>query len=174
MRFWDDQKKRALVYQLLALLAVIALGLFFYTNTKTNLEKQNIATGFHFFDQVAGFEISESLIEYNSEASYLSALKVGILNTLKVSIIGNILAVILGIFIGVCRLSKNWPLAKLAQGYIETIRNIPLLFQLFFWYAIFTEILPGVRQALNPMPGVYLSNRGMIFPSKRMTDSLCR
>ena len=165
MRFWDDQKKRALVYQLLALLAVIALGLFFYTNTKTNLEKQNIATGFHFFNQVAGFEISESLIEYNSEASYLAALKVGILNTLKVSIIGNILAVILGIFIGVCRLSKNWPLAKLAQGYIETIRNIPLLLQLFFWYAIFTEILPGVRQALNPMPGVYLSNRGVIFPS---------
>lgn len=165
MRFWDDQKKRALVYQILALLAVIALGLFFYTNTKTNLEKQNIATGFNFFNQVAGFEISESLIEYNSESSYLSALKVGILNTLKVSIIGNILAVILGIFIGVCRLSKNWPLAKLAQGYIEIIRNVPLLLQLFFWYAIFTEILPGVRQALNPMPGVYLTNRGVTFPS---------
>jgi general L-amino acid transport system permease protein len=165
MRFWDDQKKRAIVYQILALLAVIALGLFFYTNTKTNLEKQNIATGFNFFNQVAGFEISESLIEYDSEDSYLSALKVGILNTLKVSIIGNILAVILGIFIGVCGLSKNWPLAKLAKGYIEVIRNIPLLLQLFFWYAIFTEILPGVRQALNPMPGVYLTNRGVSFPS---------
>jgi len=165
MRFWDDRKNRAKVYQLLALLAVMALGLFFYSNTKANLEKQNIATGFHFFNRVAGFEISESLIEYNSEDSYLRALKVGVLNTLKVSIIGNILAVILGVFIGVCRLSKNWPLAKLAQGYIETIRNIPLLLQLFFWYALFTEILPGVRQALNPMPGVYLSNRGVMLPS---------
>jgi len=165
MRFWDDQKNRAIVYQVLALLAVLGLGLFFYSNTQTNLEKQNIATGFNFFNQVAGFEISESLIEYNSEDNYLRALKVGVLNTLKVSILGNILAVILGIFIGICRLSKNWPLSKLAQGYVETIRNIPLLLQLFFWYAMFTEILPGVRQALNPVPGVFLSNRGVMFPS---------
>ncbi|RLA65544.1 MAG: amino acid ABC transporter permease [Epsilonproteobacteria bacterium] len=165
MKFWDDQKNREKVYQLLALLAVIGLGLFFYSNTKANLEKQNIATGFSFFDQVAGFEISESLIEYNSEDSYLQALVVGVLNTLKIAIIGNVLAVFLGIFIGVCRLSKNWPLAKLAQGYVEIIRNIPLLLQLFFWYAMFTEIFPGVRQALTPMPGVFLSNRGIMFPS---------
>ncbi|MCW2246574.1 general L-amino acid transport system permease protein [Azospirillum fermentarium] len=89
---------------------------------------------------------------------------VGVLNTVKVSAIGIVAATILGTLIGVARLSSNWLLARLAGGYVEVVRNIPPLLQLFIWYAVITESMPPVRQALNPLPGVFLSQRGVRFP----------
>ncbi len=164
MNFWYDPKKRAILFQLLILLVVgILVGSLIY-NTQHNLESQNIATGFGFLNSEAGFEISETMIEYWSDDTYLKALKVGFLNTLKVGLIGNFLAIILGVIVGVLRLSSNWPVAKICKSYVEVIRNIPLLLQLLFWYSLFTEILPSVKEAISPVTGVFLTQRGFFYP----------
>ena len=131
-----------------------------------NLEERRIASGFGFLQREAGFEIGESaFLRYGAADSYLRALFVGLTNTLLVAAIGIVLATILGTFIGLCRLSKNFLLRTLSGAYIEFIRNVPLLVQLFFWYAVITEGLPGAREAISPLPGVFLSNRGIFFPS---------
>ena len=164
MEFLNDPKRRGLFFQALALL-VIALGIgYAYLNVQENLGRQNIASGFGFLEQEAGFEISETLIEYWSDDSYSKALWVGILNTLKVALIGNILAILLGLFVALGALSKNWLVAQLSRSYIGFIRNIPLLLQLFFWYTLFTDLLPGIKEAANPITGLYISNRGINFP----------
>jgi general L-amino acid transport system permease protein len=161
--FWHDPDKRALIFQIVALLLVACVSYYLFSNTQANLQRQSIATGFGFLDKEAGFEIGESLIEYSAADHYADALLVGALNTLKVSFIGVVLTIILGTFVGIARLSKNWLVAKLAGGYIELMQNIPVLLQLFFWYAIFYESFPSPRQALNPFKGVFLCNRGLIF-----------
>lgn len=161
--FWNNPKIRARSFQLLVLSFVTLFTIFLYVNTKSNLAKQNIASGYGFLSLESGFEIGESVIEYFSDDTYHKALWVGVLNTLKVAVIGNVLAIILGVFIGVARLSSNWLVSTISHVYIESMRNIPLLLQLFFWYAIFTEFLPGVRDALEPIKGVFLSNRGVVF-----------
>jgi general L-amino acid transport system permease protein len=161
--FWRDPGKRAIVFQIVSLLLVASVSYYLFTNTQANLERQSIATGFGFLDKEAGFEIGESVIDYSAADTYSKALLVGALNTVKVSFIGIVLTIILGTFIGIARLSSNWLLAKLAGGYIELMQNIPVLLQLFFWYAIFYESFPSPRQALNPFTGVFLCNRGLIF-----------
>jgi general L-amino acid transport system permease protein len=161
--FWRDPGKRAIVFQVAALLLVAFVSYYLFSNTQANLERQSIATGFGFLDTEAGFEIGESVIDYSAADSYADALLVGALNTIKVSFIGVILTVLLGVFVGIARLSSNWLVAKLAAGYIEVMQNIPVLLQLFFWYGIFYEAFPSPRQALNPFNGVFLCNRGLIF-----------
>ncbi len=161
--FWRNPEKRAIVFQVVALLLVAVVSYYLYSNTQANLERQSIATGFGFLDKEASFEIGESVIEYSAADSYADALLVGALNTVKVSFIGIIFTLILGTFVGVARLSSNWLVSKLAAGYIEVMQNIPVLLQLFFWYAIFYESFPSPRQALNPFEGVFLCNRGLIF-----------
>jgi general L-amino acid transport system permease protein len=161
--FYNDPVKRAILFQVFVLLLVGLLGFYLLSNTLHNLEKQAISTGFGFLEKEASFEIGESLIPYSAADRYLRALLVGVLNTLKVAFIGIILTVVLGTVIGVARLSSNWLVSKLAGGYIEVFQDIPVLLQLFFWYAMFYEALPSPRQALNPITGVFLSNRGMDF-----------
>jgi len=161
--FWLDPKKRAIFFQFITLCLVGLLGYYLVSNTVHNLEKQSIATGFGFIHQESSFEIGESLIDYSSASTYGRALIVGALNTLYVSFIGIVITIILGTFMGVARLSTNWLVSKLAAIYIEVMQNIPVLLQLFFWYAIFYETLPSPRQALNPIIGVYLCNRGVVF-----------
>jgi len=159
-----DPKFRALFFQALCFFIVAAGIAVLIYNTQKNLENQNIASGFGFLNNEAGFEISESLIEYWADDTYRKALWVGILNTLKVALIGNVIAIFLGVFIGIARLSENWLLSRLSYCYIETARNIPLLLQLFFWYAIFTEIFPNIKEAWEILPHTYLSQRGLVFP----------
>jgi general L-amino acid transport system permease protein len=131
-----------------------------------NLEERRIASGFGFLGREAGFEIGESaFLRYGAADSYLRALVVGLTNTLAVALIGIVLATGLGTVIGLSRLSKNLLLRGLSGAYIEFVRNVPLLVQLFFWYAVITEGMPGPREALSPLPGVFLSNRGIFFPS---------
>jgi len=131
-----------------------------------NLEERRIASGFGFLQREAGFEIGESaLLTYSASDSYLRALVVGLTNTLAIAMVGIVLATGLGTVIGLCRLSRNFLLRNLSAGYVEFIRNVPLLVQLFFWYAVITEGLPGPREALSPLPGVFLSNRGIFFPT---------
>jgi len=161
--FWRDPDKRAIVFQVAALLLVVFVSYYLFSNTQANLERQSIATGFGFLETEAGFEIGESIVEYSAADSYADALLVGALNTLKVSFIGVIFTTIIGTIIGIARLSTNWLVSRMAAGYIELMQNIPILLQLFFWYAIFYESFPSPRQALNPFDGVFLCNRGLIF-----------
>jgi general L-amino acid transport system permease protein len=161
--FWYDPTKRAIIYQVVVLGVVGMVAYYLFTNTLANLERQNIATGFGFFTKEASFEIGESPIPYSAADTYARALLVGVLNTIKVSFIGIILTIILGTFVGIARLSRNWLVAKLAAVYIEVMQDIPVLLQLVFWYAVFYDTFPSPRQALNPIGGVYLCNRGMVF-----------
>src|ERR1700674_5355161 len=155
---------RGIVLQVLFVAAVLALGAFLVHNTVVNLRRQNIASGFSFLDREAAFGIGESLIAYSPADTYARAFLVGLLNTLYVSALGILLATILGTVIGIARLSSNWLIRKLSQVYVETFRNIPLLLQLFFWWALLREAAPGPGAAWKPLPGVFISNRGIEFP----------
>lgn len=162
---WHNERFRNVLYQVLAVVFLIVFGWFFISNALTNLEERSIRTGFDFLEREAGFRIGESLIEYSAASSYGRAYVVGIINTLRVALIGIVLATLIGILLGIARLSPNWLIVKLAAVYVETIRNIPLLLQLFFWYTVVTGLLPSVRQALSLLPGVYLSKSGLMFPA---------
>jgi general L-amino acid transport system permease protein len=158
-----NRTARAIVYQVVLIATVIAVGWWLVDNTLTNLRQQDIATGFGFLtNRQAGFAISESVIPYNETDTYLRAFIVGLLNTIKVALLGIVLATLLGTVIGIARLSPNWLLRKLSTAYIETIRNIPVLLQLIFWYTILTETLPRPQQAFD---SVFLSNRGLFLPA---------
>jgi general L-amino acid transport system permease protein len=161
--FLNDQKIRAVAYQIAALFMVGLLGYYLFSNTVANLHRQSIATGFGFLNKQASFEIGESLIHYSAADTYVKALLVGVLNTLKVAFVGIVLTVILGTFLGIARLSTNWLVAKLAAVYIEVMQDIPILLQLFFWYSFFYDILPAPREAIEPFAGVFMSNRGLVF-----------
>ena len=156
---------RRLGYQAAAIAVAILAVWFLVHNTAANLEERRIASGFAFLEREAGFEISESpLLRYSASDSYLRALFVGLANTLRVAVVGIVAATLLGTAIGLFRLSKNFLLRTLAAAYVELIRNSPLLVQLFFWYALITEALPSPREALQPLAGVFLSNRGIYLP----------
>ena len=160
---WADERFRNIIWQVLVVGGVFGVIYWLWSNTSYNLEVRRIATGWDFLWREAGLPIGESLIEYDPSMSYFRALQVGVLNTLKVALIGIVLATILGTLLGIARLSKNWMLNKFAAAYVEIVRDLPLLLQLLFWYALL-QGLPGPRQALNPMDGVFLSNRGLKLP----------
>ncbi|MCA1940815.1 MAG: amino acid ABC transporter permease [Caenispirillum bisanense] len=162
--FLNDTRVRAVLYQILTIGAVVAIAAYLVNNTLTNLAARDIATGFGFLEREAGFDISESVIGYTPADTYGRVLLAGLMNTLKVSIIGIVLATLLGTIVGIARLSNNWLVAKFASVYVEGLRNIPLLLQLFFWYALIQTALPHPRDALQPLEGLFLSNRGFRFP----------
>jgi len=161
--FWRVPEVRAVIYQASALAALAALLAFLAYTAIDNLQKQNIATGFAFLWKESAFDIGETLIPYSPLNSYGRALLVGFLNTLKVAGLGIVLTVVLGTLLGIARLSRNGLVAGLAAGYVELIRNVPVLLQLFFWYALFRN-LPGPVEALQPVSGVFLCNRGLMLP----------
>jgi len=145
---------------------VAAAAAYLVSNTVANLESRKIASGFGFLAREAGFAIGETtFIVYGAADSYLRALGVGLANTFRVALLGVALATVVGTVIGLARLSSNWLVSRLATLYVEVLRNVPLLVQLFFWYAIISENLPGPRAALDPLPGVFLSNRGIAVPT---------
>jgi len=161
----SDPFFRAIVFQVIVVGVVALVVWYLATNLVGNLEARKIATGFGFLGREAGFAILQKLIDYSPVDTYLRAIEVGVLNTLLVAFIGIILATILGTLIGIGRLSRNWLVAKLCTGYVELLRNIPPAVQLFFWYVLIKDNLPAVRQALNPLPGVYVSQRGLVVPA---------
>lgn len=161
---WSDPQIRSVVWQILFIGIVVALVAFLIHNTLVNLRRQNIASGFGFLDREAAFGIGESLIAYSPADTYARAFLVGLLNTLYVSALGIVLATVLGTVMGIARLSSNWLIRKLAQIYVETFRNIPLLLQLFFWWAMLRVSAPAPRQAWELLPGVLVSNRGFVYP----------
>jgi len=163
---WRSARGKRIAYQAAAIGAAVLVAWFLVSNTIQNLEERRIASGFGFLGREAGFEIGESaFLRYSASDSYLRALVVGLSNTLAVALIGVVLATGLGTLVGLLRLSKNFLLKTLSAAYVEFIRNVPLLVQLFFWYAVITEGMPGPREALSPLPGVFLSNRGIYIPT---------
>jgi len=155
---------RGLMWQAALAIAVILLGWSLYNNMLTNMASRGLQFGFGFLDRSAGFPIGESAIPYTPSDTYSRALTVGFLNTMRVALVGVVLATILGVFLGLTRLSTNPLLRSLTGGYIEIIRNTPLVLQLVFWHSIILQ-LPSVRQALNPLPGFFLSQRGVKLPA---------
>ncbi|MCY4643064.1 MAG: ABC transporter permease subunit [Bacteriovoracales bacterium] len=162
--FWRDLRFRKVAFQVLVLGLLLVLGGILFSNAKTALENQNVASGFGFLKQEAAFEISDAPISYSAESSFGRALVVGLINTLVVALLGNILAVFWGTFLGIAQLSSNWLLAKLAKTYVTVFRNLPLVLLLFFWYVLVTEIFPSVREAIELLPHTYLSQRGLAVP----------
>ncbi len=157
-------KLRVLFLQALVLGAVAGFGLYLVHNTLDNLARRGIATGFSYLGRPASFEIGETLIAYSPADSYGRALLVGLANTLEIALLGCVLATLLGLVIGIARLSRNWLIRNLAGAYIEVSRNVPLLLQLFVWWDILRVSAPPPRQAWEVLPGIFVSNRGLAFP----------
>ena len=155
---------KGLLWQVLVVGIAIAVVVFLWSNTVTNLTARRITTGFAFLGREAGMPIADSLLTYSPRDSYLWAFVVGVANTLRVAVIGIVLATILGTLIGISRLSANWLLSRFAAVYVEVLRDIPLLLQLLFWYVLM-QALPIARAAWRPIEGVFLSNRGLILPA---------
>jgi general L-amino acid transport system permease protein len=151
-------------FQIVFVAALIWIGYEIYANARANLQAQRIASGFGFLSQTAGFGVSQSLIPYSETDSYTRVFFVGLLNTLLVAGIGIIFATIIGFVVGVGRLSPNWLVARIAGGYVELVRNLPLLFQILFWYLAVLGALPGPRQSISVFDNFFLSNRGLVVP----------
>jgi general L-amino acid transport system permease protein len=162
--FWNNPTVRGVFWQAVTLLVIVTVAGLLIHNTIVNLHRQSIATGLDFLGRESGFEISEKLIDYGATNTYARAFLVGLLNTIEVAVAGIILSTILGVILGIARLSPNWLLARLALGYVELIRNIPLLLQLLLIYSLLNGAAPGPRQAWRLLPGTYLSNRGLYLP----------
>ena len=162
--FFSDEKFRSIFFQTLVI-GLFALGIFFIVQTTAyNLEKRNIATGWRFLSDPAGFDISFSpFIDFKSTDTHLDVYFVGVLNTLLVSFCGCIAATILGFLVGIIRLSSNWLLVRVAYIYVEFTRNVPLLLQIILWYSILIQ-LPRIKQALEFLDIFFISNRGIYSP----------
>ena len=161
----SDPRIRALAFQALVIALVVGLFAVLFANTLDNLSRRGIQTGFSFLGYQAGFNILTHLIPYSETSSYARAFLVGLLNTLLVSAIAIVLATILGFVIGIARLAPNWVVARLATAYVETIRNIPLLLQIFFWYFAVLRSLPLPRASISIFGVAFLNNRGLYLPS---------
>jgi general L-amino acid transport system permease protein len=144
-----DPRLRGLLYQLILLVLVVWVGVEFALNARANLQAQKIATGLGFLENTAGFGVNQSLIPYKEADTYGRVFVVGLLNTLLVAVLGIIFATVIGFLVGIARLSSNWMLARLAGGYVEIIRNQPLLFQILFWYLAVLGVMPGPRQSIG-------------------------
>jgi general L-amino acid transport system permease protein len=162
--FWNDPKKRGILFQIVLFVAVGFLFYEAFENARENLVKQKIASGFGFWNNTAGFDIGQRLIEYSNTSSYGRAFWVGLLNTLLVAAIGIFFATIFGFLIGIARLSKNVLINGFATVYVELIRNTPLLLQLLFWYNAVLKALPEVRDSAKLPGGIFLNNRGLFTP----------
>jgi general L-amino acid transport system permease protein len=161
---WRSQAFRGLIYQLIAV-GLLGFAIWWLTsNTLENMRVRGIQSGFGFLMQPAGFDIGESIIEFDSGNPYWKAFLVGLSNTLRVAIIGIFFTTILGALIGIGRLSRNFLLRGVCTWYVELFRNIPVLIQLLMWYFILTTVLPPVSDALHLGPGMYVSKSGMSFP----------
>ena len=164
-----DEKTRALLIQTLVI-GIFAVLIYLVTKqTAYNLEKRGIGTGFEFLNIAAGYDISISLIPYDSNDTHLRAYFVGLLNTLMIAVCGCFLATILGFLVGIIRLSSNWLFRNIAYVYVEFTRNVPVLLQIILYYTILLH-LPKVKQSITIFDNFYLSNRGLFSPAPIFKD----
>ncbi len=166
-----NQKTRAIVFQILAVFLLIMF--FWYTgnNALVNIAKRGIQTGFSFLGDEAGFNILLTLIEYSTSSTYLDVFIVGILNSILVSVVSIFIATLLGFLVGVARVSSNWLLIKISSAYVEVIRNIPLLLQIFFWYFVLINVLPSLKQSYSLFNAFFLNSRGAFMPNPVFSDN---
>jgi general L-amino acid transport system permease protein len=152
------------VLQILFVAALAWIAYEIVENARANLAAQRITSGFGFLKNTAGFDVSQNLIPYSGSDTYTRVFLVGLLNTLLVSIIGIFFATVIGFLVALGRLSPNWLLSRISGGYVELIRNLPLLFQILFWYLAVLAALPNPRQSISLFGLVFLSNRGLVIP----------
>ncbi len=152
------------VLQIVFVIALVWIGYEIVANARANLEAQRITSGFGFLKNTAGFDVSQSLIPYSGSDTYTRVFLVGLVNTFLVSIIGIFFATVIGFTVGLGRLSPNWLLSRIAGGYVELVRNLPVLFQILFWYLAVLAALPGPRQSISLFNSFFLSNRGLVIP----------
>eukprot|EP01037_Dinobryon_pediforme_P022288 gene22288-23399_t len=153
------------IYQGVTLVLLIAFVIFVVNNALVNIEARNVKTGLKFLGDKSGFDLSQSLVAYSPDSTITTALLVGLVNTLLVSVVGIIFATVIGLLVGIGRLSSNWLVSRLATAYVEVIRNVPLLLQLFLWYFGVLAALPTVVNSLQVVPGwVFLNKRGLTLP----------
>src|ERR1700745_2646479 len=159
-----NPRVRTIAYQTLLCAVIAFLAWSAINNAIENLRRAHIASGFEFWKFTAGFDISQTLIDYNSTSTYGRAFWVGLINTLVVAGIGIVLATVVGFLAGIARLSKNWLLSRIAGGYVALVRHLPLLLQLLFWYTAVLKALPELRDSLILPGGGFLNNRGLFLP----------
>lgn len=159
-----DPKVRGIFFQILVVVALVAFVYWIIGNTVENLKRANIASGFAFLNGRAGFDVSDSLIAFDSDSTYKRALLVGLLNTIAVAAAGIVTASILGFLIGIGRLSHNWLIRKICTVYVEVFRNIPPLLVIFFWYFGVLAVLPLPKESIELPFGSFLNSRGFYFP----------
>ena len=168
---WRDVRVLRALAQVVSAVLVVGLVVFIVTQVLAAANERGFALGFDFLQEEAGFPISESVIEYEESDSFLYAFGVGILNTLKVAILGVILATVLGTFLGICGVSTNWLVSRIAVVYVEIFRNVPLLVQLFFWYFGVFQLLPQVAESIQWPGPLILNNRGIYMVWGSPTDA---
>ncbi len=169
---WRDVRVLRALAQIVSAIIVVSAVVFVVTQVLAAANERGFALGFDFLDEEAGFPIAESVIAYEESDTFLYAFGVGILNTLKVALLGVVLATLLGTFLGICRVSTNWLVGRLAAVYVETFRNIPLLVQLFFWYFGVFQLLPRVQESIEWPGPVFINNRGIYMVWGTPSDSL--
>jgi general L-amino acid transport system permease protein len=153
------------VLQLLFIVVLAWIGYEIFANVRANLQSQRIAAGFGFLTNNAGFDVNQSLISYSGSDTYARVFLVGLLNTLLVAVIGIFFATLIGFAVALGRLSPNWLLARISGGYVELLRNLPVLFQILFWYLAVLGALPSPRQSISFFDIIFLSNRGLVVPT---------
>lgn len=168
--FWRDVRVLRVLLQVLFLIGLLLLAGVLYANMLRGLNNLGLTLNLDFLSSEAGFDISEG-IEYEPSETYLKAFWVGVVNTLKVSIIGILCATLLGLVVGIARLSSNWLIRTLAAIYVECFRNVPLLLQILFWYTAVILQLPRVRESISLFDGVFINQRGVYLPSPEPTAS---
>jgi general L-amino acid transport system permease protein len=161
---------RSAVYQIVTLVVIVAAVSYAWHNVVQNLARANMTAGFGFLNSRAGFDVAQSLIAYSSDSTYFRALQVGLINTLVIAAAGVVTATIVGLLVGIGRLSHNWLIAKLCTVYVEIFRNIPPLLVIFFWYLGVLALLPSIRTIFqhvkeNPDAAFFISNRGIYMPA---------
>jgi general L-amino acid transport system permease protein len=157
------RNRRAVVLQAALIVFILALVWFVFDNARANIAAQRMKTGIDFFWNTAGFGVVQTLIPYDETSTYFRAFLVGLANTLLVSALGIVFATVIGFLVGIGRLSSNWLVARLCGGYVELVRNLPLLFQILFWYLAVLASLPAPRASFT-LFGIYVNDRGLLLP----------
>ncbi len=170
LSFLRNEKVRGILYQLITIIGFVIFMMYIAQNTAHNIEARGIKSGFGFLNSTAGFDITETPIYFDHSSTNWDVFKVGLLNTLIVSFWGIILTSLLGLIIGVARLSKNWIISHLAATYIEIFRNIPILLQILFWYNVVLAAMPSVRQSYSFLGSIFINQRGLFIPKPIFED----
>ena len=162
--FYNDPKNRGIIYQVLLIVTIVGGGTWLVLNAIANLKAQGKTMGFDFLWRTSGFDIGFTLFDFDRTSYYWEVFLVGLTNTLLVSVVSIFLATILGFFLGIARLSKNWIVAKIALFYVEVTRNIPLLLWLFVWYFAVLKAMPAVKQSHSIFDIFFVNQRGIFVP----------